>query len=347
MGEARELAASVWRELHAVRADRRRLGTKQALLRRLRYHAAAEWLHAELESTRATVRALEQSLVHAQSLQGAFQSETERLWEGLHAGHAIDATLSSRLDDHERELRVRSVMDWIAHAHLATDPLVSVILPTRDRADRVGRAIDSVLGQHYLNVELVIVDDGSRDATPARLASYSDSRVRIVQAAGDGVCAARNRGLDVATGSIITYLDDDNVMHPEWLRSVVWGFEQRPDTNVVYGAFVVDDIARVDGHGGGQLPRLCFWPYDAEAVLQNNVADISAIAHRAGLPEAHFDESLREMGDWDLLLRLTREQPPLPLPAIACFYATDAHARLSGGPTNAADAARVREKNQR
>jgi hypothetical protein len=74
---------------------------------------------------------------------------------------------------------------------------------------------------------------------------------------------------------------------------------------------------------------------------------MGCIAHRAGLPEARFDESLREMGDWDLFLRLTRRAPPLALPAIACFYTTDAPNRLSHGPTFAADVAAVRAKNRR
>jgi len=79
----------------------------------------------------------------------------------------------------------------------------------------------------------------------------------------------------------------------------------------------------------------------------NNIADIGCIAHRAGLPEARFDESLREMGDWDLFLRLTRDAPPLALPAIACYYTTDAPNRLSSGPTFQADLAAVRSKNKR
>ena len=74
---------------------------------------------------------------------------------------------------------------------------------------------------------------------------------------------------------------------------------------------------------------------------------MGCIAHRAGLAEARFDESLREMGDWDLFLRLTKDAPPLPLPAIACYYTTDAPNRSSYGPTHATDKARVRQKNKR
>jgi hypothetical protein len=251
------------------------------------------------------------------------------------------------LDAQERQLAVRAFMDWISHLPPRNAPLVSVILPTRDRAELLPRAVASVLAQTHPNWELLIVDDGSEDDTGAVIDGLTDPRIRCFRAPGAGVCAARNLGLRQAQGALIAYLDDDNVMHPDWLKSVVWGFEQRAQGDVLYGAFIVDDTARIDGKGCGDLPKLYFWPYDHQAVAQHNIADIGCIAHRARLPQAHFDESLREMGDWDLFLRLTREAPPLGLPAIACFYTTDAPHRLSHGHTFDADLAFVREKNRR
>jgi glycosyltransferase involved in cell wall biosynthesis len=238
-------------------------------------------------------------------------------------------------------------MAWIAHVEVRTRPLVSVVLPTRDRSSYLVRAVESVMAQSYLDWELVVVDDASLDGTPAVLAGIADPRVRTFRGPGKGVCAARNVALGEARGALVAYLDDDNVMHPEWLKSVVWGFEQRPAADVLYGAVLVDDALRVDGRGSGALPLLYFGAYDYHALARSNLADIGCIAHRAGLPEARFDESLREMGDWDLLLRLTREAPPLALPAVACLYTTDAPNRLSHGPTYESDAAVVRAKNRR
>jgi glycosyltransferase involved in cell wall biosynthesis len=225
--------------------------------------------------------------------------------------------------------------------------LVSVVLPTRDRRDFLPRAIDSVQKQSYRNWELLIVDDGSVDGTAEFLAGLAGERLRCFRHHGAGACAARNVALAQARGALIAYLDDDNMMHPGWLKAVVWGFEQRPEANVLYGAYVVDDAGRIFRKKSGDLPRLFFLPYDHHQVARRSIADIGAIAHRAGLPEARFDESLREMGDWDLFLRLTRTAPPLALPAIACFYTTDAPNRLSHGPTFAADLATVRARNRR
>jgi hypothetical protein len=249
------------------------------------------------------------------------------------------------LDEVRRQSEIRTVMDWIAAAALQRRPLISVVLPTRDRCELLARAIRSVEGQTYDNYELLVVDDGSIDATPGDLARLTNRKIRTFRAEGKGVCAARNVALSHATGALIAYLDDDNIMHPQWLKSVAWLFEQRPATQVTYGAIVVDDTARIDPAKSGDLPKLHFWPYARSAVLKVNVADIGCIAHRAGLAEARFDETLREMGDWDVFLRLTREMPPVALPAVACYYTTDSPNRLSFGPTHLADYEKVRAKN--
>jgi Glycosyl transferase family 2 len=313
------------------------------LLTALRRLAALEKSAEALPELGRRLAALEQSVEPVPELA---RRTTARASE-IDAASARIERLEHALDEQRRHLQVRTVMDWIAHATVRTAPLVSIVLPTRDRCAWLPRAIASVRAQTYPHWELLIVDDGSVDDTPALLASLGEGPVRTFQAQGAGVCAARNVALAHARGGIIAYLDDDNLMHPGWLKSVVWGFEQRPETETLYGAFVVDDTARVLQVDRGDLPRLCFYAYDHKAVAENNIADIGCIAHRAGLAEAHFDESLREMGDWDLFLRLTRDRSPLALPAIACFYTTDAPHRLSNGPTNSADGTTVRAKNRR
>ena len=81
--------------------------------------------------------------------------------------------------------------------------------------------------------------------------------------------------------------------------------------------------------------------FDRAALSEGNLADMGAIAHRAGLEGAWFDEALREMGDWDLLLRLTANTEPLVLPVVSHYYTTDAPHRLTHGPTHERDRATV------
>jgi glycosyltransferase involved in cell wall biosynthesis len=99
-----------------------------------------------------------------------------------------------------------------ASATAGTPGLVSVIIPTYNRAYIVGKAIDSVLRQTYANVEVVVVDDGSTDGTADLLRRY-DHRVRYLAQKNAGVSAARNTGLRAARGEFIALLDSDD----EWL----------------------------------------------------------------------------------------------------------------------------------
>ncbi len=295
------------------------LRARAALSTRVRRLAGTEALDANLARTEQRVGGLQEA---AQAYFDANDQRVGRL-EGLAA--------------------IAPVMDWIEQATLATEPLVSVIMPTYNRSAMLPGAIETVLAQTYPNWELVVVDDASEDDTAEVLAGFADPRVRPRRVEHGGVGAARNAGLEAADGTLVAYLDDDNAMHPGWLKSVVWAFEQRPESEVIYGAIVIDDFNR--GHDGEPaLPIAAITPFDRKELAEHNPADISTIAHRAGLPEARFDEALVTMGDWDLLGRLCAERDPLVLPAIACFYSTVRADRLTGGPTEAADAALVSER---
>lgn len=101
------------------------------------------------------------------------------------------------------------------------DPLrpdLAVIIPTFDRADVLGRAIDSVLVQDVDGYELIVVDDGSSDETADVLESYSDPRLRIVAQDNQGVCAARNAGVATSEAPFLVFLDSDDEAAPGWLR---------------------------------------------------------------------------------------------------------------------------------
>jgi hypothetical protein len=281
------------------------------------------------------------------AVKGALGGVMERIRRSLgierleHRLHALNQRVSPLIS-------TWPVMNWIEHAVLADTPLVSIIMPTRNRSALLPRAVHAIRAQAYPHWELVVIDDGSTDETPERLQQLrhdlGDARLQNIRIAQSGVCAARNRALAAARGSLIAYADDDNIMHPLWLKAVVWAFSQRPDVDVVYGGFIVDDVLRVNQKDSGALPSYHLHPFDREHLARGNLCDIGGVAHRSGLPEASFDESLLEMGDWDLLVRLTRDKEPLVLPAIACFYSTNAPNRLSGGPSYEADAARVRAR---
>ena len=88
--------------------------------------------------------------------------------------------------------------------------LISVVIPTYNRADIISKSIESVLNQTYRNIELIIVDDGSTDDTVKSLENIKDKRLRILQLEkNSGMCAARNAGANVAKGAYIAVQDSD------------------------------------------------------------------------------------------------------------------------------------------
>jgi glycosyltransferase involved in cell wall biosynthesis len=225
--------------------------------------------------------------------------------------------------------RILATMLWIQSVEVAEDTLVSVVTATWNRSAKLMKAIQSLLAQTYSNWELVIVDDGSTDDTEAQVKAVGDPRIRLIQAEHGGLSKARNRGLTDAKGSMMAYLDDDNTLHSEWIRSVAWAFQQQPEVDVLYGAHVRQtDRLLMDVEPAG-LPAILFRPFDRQLLEQYSYIDVGSVAHRAGMPEAHFDESLSVAGDYDLILRLTRDKPALALPVIACLYHMGGQDRLS------------------
>lgn len=94
-------------------------------------------------------------------------------------------------------------------------PLVSVIVPAFNAESWIHEAVGSVTTQSYGHLEIIVVDDGSTDATRVVVAEFQDSRLQVITQEQRGACAARNRGLSLATGSLIQFLDADDVLSSE------------------------------------------------------------------------------------------------------------------------------------
>ena len=97
-------------------------------------------------------------------------------------------------------------------------PMFSVIIPTYNRADLIRAALDSVFAQEFKGYEVIVVDDGSTDSTREILESY-DNRIRLFTQGNKGPGAARNLGLEHATGEYVTFLDSDDLWFPWTLET--------------------------------------------------------------------------------------------------------------------------------
>lgn len=107
-------------------------------------------------------------------------------------------------------------------------PLVSVILPTYNAAAYLGKAIKSILTQHYRHFELIIVNDGSSDGTQNLLTQYQDPRIIVINQANLGLPKALNQGIGIAKGKYIARQDADDISLPERLLEQVTFMEQNP-----------------------------------------------------------------------------------------------------------------------
>lgn len=243
-------------------------------------------------------------------------------------------------------VEVQTVMDWIASvAEVPEGPLVSVTTATRNRPGLLMEAIESVLAQSYQRFELLIIDDSDGEETQELLAGVQDARLRAVRTpARRGAGAAFNLGLDAARGDILVFLDDDNLMHPEWVRSVVWAFTTFPEVGALYGARANEDPGAQRGTRSGMMPTLEFAHYDRERHERANFVDRNTVALRSSLRHVRYDETLDAAFDWDHSLRLFAEAEPLALPALSCYYRTVVPGRVSDSAGQGASVRRVRSR---
>ncbi len=116
---------------------------------------------------------------------------------------------------------------------LSDQPLVSIIIPTYNRATLCKRAVMSVLGQSYPHVEVIVVDDGSGDDTKQILTSLDD-RIVYIEQENAGVCAARNRGIQAAQGEFVAFLDSDDLWLRDKLAAQLDVFRYFPEVGMVW-----------------------------------------------------------------------------------------------------------------
>src|SRR5512143_3730544 len=113
---------------------------------------------------------------------------------------------------------------------MSSEPLVSVVMPVYNGARYLRQALESALAQTYRPLEIVVVDDGSTDETPAILAEFG-TRIRALRQPNSGSAAARNAALDAARGELIAFLDADDLWLPQKLAVQVEYLREHPDVD--------------------------------------------------------------------------------------------------------------------
>jgi len=127
-----------------------------------------------------------------------------------------------------------------------SEPLTSIVVPTYNRAYCLPRTIDSALAQTNARIEIIVVDDGSKDDTPALVASRygSDPRIRMIRQENGGVAVARNTGMQAAQGDYIALLDSDDIWMPWKLELQLACMRARPEVGMTW-----TDMEAIDPEG--------------------------------------------------------------------------------------------------
>jgi glycosyltransferase involved in cell wall biosynthesis len=194
-------------------------------------------------------------------------------------------------------------------------PLVSVVLPVRDGARYLAAAIGSVLEQTHHELELVVVDDGSADATAAIVAAVDDERVLLVRQDAGGVAAALDRGLAASSGPYVARMDADDLSLPERIARQLAFLERRPSVGlVVSGVQLIDEA-------GQDLDVLVLPARDADLrrrlLLRNPITHGAVLMRREAVEGAggyRSDYGANE--DYDLWRRIARDWELAAMPDV-------------------------------
>ena len=201
---------------------------------------------------------------------------------------------------------------------------VSLVIATFNHARFLPVAIDSALAQTLGGVEVIVVDDGSTDDTPAVLSRYA-RRVRVIRQANRGLAAARNAGLAVARGTYVSFLDADDVAMPTKVAEQAALLEASPTVGWTYCDVLIETVATGHemraserfGYGGRTVDGWLF----AELIHGNFIPAIAPLIRRGALDSAGgFDDRLTALEDWDLWLRLSLVAEARYSPAVLVRY---------------------------
>lgn len=208
---------------------------------------------------------------------------------------------------------------------MPSSPQVSVVMPAHNSAAFIAEAIESVLAQRSVSLELIVIDDGSKDESAAIAQGYSDPRVVLLQnASAGGPSRARNQGIRAARAPYIAFLDSDDVMSADSMQGAVDALDASPEAVIAFG-----DLRRIDPAGHVTVPSvLAGYPAFrqvpkstladgwslirredfARGLLHENFIGTGSVVFRVAAlrGEQPFDETLFNSEDRDLWFRLAR-----------------------------------------
>lgn len=181
-------------------------------------------------------------------------------------------------------------------------PRVSVVMPAYQAERTIGSAISSVLSQTYQDLELIVVDDGSTDATAAIVEAHHGP-IQLIRQENRGVAVARNRGIQEATGELITFCDADDLLFEEHISALVSTLRPHNEQLVTANSYWLfpGGIEFSKQRYKGRFPTP---EKQRMAILEQNFVSSMSLFPRSLVYEiGSFNEELRRAEDWDFWLR--------------------------------------------
>ncbi len=199
-------------------------------------------------------------------------------------------------------------------------PLISVIIPAYNCQGTIVETLGSVFQQTYSNMEVIVVNDGSTDGTLEILKNFQDSRLQIVTQPNAGVSVSRNRGINLAKGDFIAFLDADDLWLSNKLIEQIMALQTAPHAAVAYswtdyidqaGNFLRNGYyCNFQGNVHRRLLLGCFLESGSNPLIRRSLLKTVG----------GFDESLITCEDWDLWIRLALKYEFIVVPQVHVQY---------------------------
>lgn len=198
------------------------------------------------------------------------------------------------------------------------EPLISIITPTFNSFKYIETTIQSVINQSYKNFEYIIIDGGSKDGTLEIVEKYKDKLSYWISEPDSGMYQAINKGIAKSNGSIIAYLNSDDIYYPDTLKKVVNFFNENDEISLVYGR-----LDFIDKNSTWlytlNYPKFFIYPFTR--------ANFSTIGQPASFwrssisgKNKFFDEDLKLASDFDFFIRIGRSYKVSYLPEILAAF---------------------------
>lgn len=186
-------------------------------------------------------------------------------------------------------------------------PIISVVIPVYNGEKTLKETIDSVLNQTFDDFELIVINDGSTDKTLEIISNIKDERLKVFSYPNAGLSASRNRGISLARGEYVSFIDADDLWTPDKLELQLKALQEHPQAAVAYSwTDCIDD----SGKFLGKCNYLSFSGDVRANLLLINFIDSGSnvlIRTEAFKKVGNFDESRKSCEDWDMWLRLAAE----------------------------------------